>query len=51
MKRNRYVAPAVEITEVRLEGMIAASLVIGGTGGDQQLIKEDNTWDIWSKGE
>lgn len=48
MKRNQYIAPAVEVTEVRLEGMIAASLIIGNTGGDEQLSKEDNTWDIWS---
>lgn len=47
MKKSKYIAPSLEITEVRLEGMIAASLIIGNTGGDQQLGKEDQTWDIW----
>ncbi|GEM_PF-3470078 len=51
MKQNKYIAPAMEVTEVKLEGMIAASLPIGSTGGDQQLVKDGDSWDIWGQGE
>lgn len=50
MKKQIYTTPAVEVTEVKVEGMIAASLPLGSTGGSEQLIKDDSNWDIWSAG-
>ncbi len=47
MKKAKYISPATAITEIRMEGMIAQSLVIGNTSGDQQLVKEQQDWDIW----
>ncbi len=48
MKKAKYIAPAIDVTEVCLEGMIAASIQIGTTPGGDQLVKEDANWDIWS---
>lgn len=50
MKRKVYEAPCCEVNEVRLEGMIAASLTVdtnpgNGLGGDA---KDDNSWNIWN---
>lgn len=50
MKKKVYVAPCCEVNEVRLEGMIAASLSVNpnpgnGFGGDA---KENTGWDIWN---
>jgi hypothetical protein len=50
MKKKQYTAPEMEITQVKLEGMIAASLVIGDTAGNEQL-GSGNEWNIWSQGE
>ncbi len=50
MKKKQYITPAVEVTTVQLEGMIAASLSIGDTPGNEQL-GNGGEWNIWSSEE
>ncbi|MCM1109557.1 MAG: hypothetical protein NC388_11015 [Clostridium sp.] len=50
MKKKQYMSPSVEITQVQLEGMIAASLSIGNTPGNEQL-GNGGDWNIWGEGE
>lgn len=50
MKKNVYIAPAVETHRVELEAMIALSLIGGGGEAEKDgtvLVKDDNSWNIW----
>lgn len=50
MKKNKYMAPEVEIHNVELENMIALSMVNGDASQDGEVLNiEDNSWDIWNK--
>ena len=51
MKKNQYQQPRVEVTEVVLESMLAASLNVDHNEGGaiEGHVKEQNEWtNIWS---
>lgn len=52
MNKKIYTAPRVEVIDVTTEGMIAESLRIGSTAGNEQLSNEKG-WDSsnWSETE
>lgn len=52
MNKKIYTAPRVEVIDVTTEGMIAESLRIGTTAGNEQLSNEKG-WDSsnWSETE
>ncbi|MCM1108105.1 MAG: hypothetical protein NC388_03490 [Clostridium sp.] len=50
MKKKTYMTPAMGTTRVHPEGMIAASLSIGDTPGNEQL-GNGGEWNIWNETE
>lgn len=52
MNKKEYAAPCSEVFNIKMEGMIATSLPIGSTSGDEQLSNR-NEWssDNWSNDE
>lgn len=51
MKRKVYEAPCCEVNDVRLEGMIAASLAVDTNPGDAfggDVKDDNNNWNIWN---
>lgn len=52
MNKKCYTSPRSEVFNIKMEGMIASSLPIGSTSGDEQLSNR-NEWssDNWSNNE
>lgn len=49
MKKNKYVSPAIEVTEIISEGLMAASVKVNATGFDNPLGTGEETTTADSK--
>ena len=46
-----YIAPAMQVDETEIEGVLAMSLQLSDESGSEEYAKEDNSWALWDNEE